>query len=84
MEAVWGLLGSGTIAMATIENLELPHISSLMARYKDRPVDFANAALVYLASRGFISAIFTVDQDDFETYRIDGKRRFHSLPAERP
>jgi predicted nucleic acid-binding protein len=55
-----------------------------MLRYKDLPMDFADATLVYLAERENISAIFTVDQGDFAAYRIAGKRRFHILPVERP
>jgi uncharacterized protein len=84
MDAVWAQLRSGTIAMAAIENGELPYIAALMARYKDRPMDFADATLVYLAQRESIEAVFTIDQNDFSTYRISGRRRFHVLPAERP
>jgi len=31
-----------------------------------------------------LATILTVDQADFEIYRIDGKRRFRVLPAQRP
>jgi uncharacterized protein len=84
VDAVWGQLSSGTIAIASIGNSELPQIAALMARYKDRPMDFADATLVHLAWRESIEAIFTVDQNDFSTYRISGRRRFHVLPVERP
>ncbi len=47
-------------------------------------MDFADATLVHLAKRESISTVFTVDFADFETYRIDGRRRFHVLPADRP
>ncbi len=72
------------IAMVSIDHAELPQIATLMARYKDRPMDFADATLVYLAHRESIEAIFTVDQNDFSTYRISGRRRFHILPVKRP
>jgi len=39
---------------------------------------------VYLAKREALSTIFTVDHADFETYRIEGRRRFRVLPASRP
>jgi uncharacterized protein len=84
MDAVWALLRSGTIVLTTIEHSELAQISTLMTRYKDRPMDFADATLVFLAERESIQAIFTVDQSDFATYRIAGKRRFRILPAEHP
>jgi len=52
-----------------------------MARYRDRPMDFADATLVHLAGRESLASILTVDHDDFETYRIEGRRRFRILPA---
>jgi uncharacterized protein len=55
-----------------------------MSRYWDRPMDFADATLVHLAKREALSTIFTVDYADFETYRIDGRRRFRIRPVKRP
>jgi hypothetical protein len=84
MEATWKFVRSGALLVATIEDGELPHLHTLMSRYWDRPMDFADATLVYLAKRESLSTILTVDQADFETYRIEGRRRFHVLPADRP
>ncbi len=84
MEAAWRLVRSGAIALAAIEDSELAQIQALMSRYSDRPMDFADATLVYLAKREGLSTIFTVDHADFETYRIEGRRRFRVLPAGRP
>ena len=84
MEAAWRLVRSGAIVLAAIEDSELPPIRALMSRYADRPMDFADATLVYLAKREALSTIFTVDHADFETYRIEGRRRFRVLPAGKP
>ena len=84
MEAAWRLVESGAILLAKIENVELPEIHDLMTRYADRPMDFADATLVHLAKREGLSTIFTVDHSDFDTYRIEGRRRFRVLPAARP
>jgi predicted nucleic acid-binding protein len=75
---------SGAVALATIEESELAQIHILMSRNWDRPMDFADATLVHLAKRESLATILTVDQADFATYRIEGRRRFHVLPAERP
>jgi hypothetical protein len=80
-EAAWALLLSGAIEIAPIRQEELAGIQSLMDRYSDRPMDFADATLVHLARRESISSILTVDLADFNTYRIEGKRRFRVLPA---
>jgi hypothetical protein len=36
---------------------------------------------VRLARREAVSQILTVDHDDSETYRIEGRRRFQVLPG---
>ena len=84
MESSWKFVRSGALLLAAIEDPELPEIHSLMSRYWDRPMDFADATLVYLARREGLSTVFTVDQADFETYRIDGRRKFRVLPRTRP
>jgi len=55
-----------------------------MVRYRDRPMDFADATLVHLAERESLTSVFTVDHDDFETYRIGGRRRFRVVPLRPP
>ena len=84
MEAAWALVRSGVIVLAAIENAELRDVHTLMSRYWDRPMDFADATLVYLAKRESLTTILTVDRADFDTYRIEGRRRFRVLPAKRP
>jgi predicted nucleic acid-binding protein len=54
-----------------------------MVRYRDRPMDFADATLVHLADRESLTSVFTVDHDDFETYRIGARRRFRIVPVRR-
>jgi predicted nucleic acid-binding protein len=84
MESAWKLVRSGAIELAAITHAELPQIHALMSRYWDRPMDFADATLVHLARQESLSTIFTVDHADFETYRIEGRRRFRVLPTKRP
>lgn len=78
--AAWKFLRSGAVTVAPIDDVDLGALDALMARYHDRPMDFADATLVHLARRESISTVFTVDHDDFETYRIEGRRRFRILP----
>ncbi len=80
MEAAWKVMRSGAVVLGTIEDSELPHLYGLMSRYWDRPMDFADATLVYLAKRESLSVVLTVDQADFATYRIEGKRQFRVVP----
>ena len=79
--AAWRLVRSGAFTVEPIVDADLDALDRLMARYRDRPMDFADASLVLLAERLEVRRILTVDHDDFETYRIGGRRRFDIVPA---
>lgn len=81
--ALFGLLISGAIRVHTPPADELQRISELMAQYQDRPMDFADAALVALAEREELKCIFTLD-DDFYFYRIKGRDAFDVLKPDLP
>ena len=81
VERAWGLLRSGAVTLLPITDVDAPHLERLMKRYADRPMDFADATLVRLAERESLSTIFTIDHDDFETYRVRGRTRFRILPS---
>jgi uncharacterized protein len=69
------------LTVLAISDEDLPELEALMLRDRDRPMDFADATLVHLARREDLTTIFTIDHNGFETYRIEGKRRFRILPA---
>ena len=79
--SAWRFVRSGAIALRTISDAELPEIEALMRKYSDRPMDLADATLVYLAQRESIGTVFTIDHDDFETYRIGSRKRFRLVPG---
>ncbi|MEP7010505.1 MAG: PIN domain-containing protein [Acidobacteriota bacterium] len=79
--AAWTLFRSGAVTLLPIGDEDLPALQALMDKYRDRPMDFADATLVHLARREGLTTIFTIDNDDFETYRIEGKRRFRIVPG---
>jgi hypothetical protein len=81
--ATWRFLRSGAVQVGPIADDDLPALDALMTRYADHPMDFADATLVHLAEREALTEIFTVDHDDFETYRIGGRRHFRIVPARR-
>jgi len=79
--AAWRFLRSGAVTVRSIGDEDLPALARLMKQYADRPMDFADATLVHLARKESVSTIFTIDHDDFETYRIAGRRRFRIVPS---
>lgn len=78
-DAVWGVLQSGGVTVLPIGDGDLPDVRALMDRYRDRPMDFADATLVHLARRENLQTILSVD-DDFLVYRIEGRRQFLVYP----
>ena len=50
-------------------------LRSLMDKYADRPMDFADASLVVLAVLQKMDTILSLDAD-FTAYRLPGKKRF--------
>ncbi|MGH9544269.1 MAG: type II toxin-antitoxin system VapC family toxin [Terriglobales bacterium] len=77
----WNFVRSGALTVRPIDDSDLPMLQALMVQYRDRPMDFADATLVHLAARESLSLILTIDHDDFETYRIGGRRKFTILPG---
>jgi uncharacterized protein len=80
---VWRLLRSGAIQTSPITNEELPLIKDLMDDYADRPMDFADATLVSSRRPRAPRTILTIDHDDFETYRLPGRKKITILPPRR-
>lgn len=81
LRAAWAFLRSGALTLLEIGDRDLPEIERLMIRYADRPMDFADATLVHLAARESVLTVFTVDNDDFETYRLPARRKLRILPG---
>lgn len=79
--AAWRLIRSGAITIRDIADEDLGVLDRLMEKYADRPMDFADATLVYLAEREQLTRIFTVNHSDFSTYRINGRKHFTIIPA---
>ena len=82
--AAWTFIRAGAVTVLPISDGDLPDLDALMRKYRDRPMDVADATLVHLARRESLSTIFTIDHDDFDTYRIDGRKRLRVLPPRRP
>jgi len=61
-----------------IQNIEISdfnNIGDLTKKYKDLPMDFADACLVHLAEKLNIDQIATIDRD-FSIYRIKKNKKF--------
>lgn len=57
-----------------------PRIAELLRKYADRPMDLADASMVWAAEHTGTIRILTADQADFEIYRTKTGKRFEVLP----
>lgn len=72
------LRGGATLVPQSMESLS--RAIALMERYKDIPMDFADATLVSLAEETGIHEVFTLDVKGFSAYRIHGRKTFKLWP----
>lgn len=69
-------VNKGAVEIQNIENSDFSRIRELISKYRDLPMDFADACLVFLAEKLNINMIATIDRD-FTIYRIKGRRKFN-------
>jgi predicted nucleic acid-binding protein len=70
----------GGAELVSLSPALLKQSASLMAKYADTPMDFADATLVALAQERGISSIVTLDRKDFSVYRIGSRKTFTMYP----
>jgi uncharacterized protein len=80
-EALWEMLEREVVKLLPLEQQDVSRIRELMKKYKDLPMDLADAALVAVAERERVRRIFTLDRRDFGVYRPARLGRFILLPA---
>jgi hypothetical protein len=69
-----------TVQLIPASTTSLLRCLSLMEKYQDVPMDYADATLVALAEEMQLGGIFTLDRRGFETYRWGRNRAFKVYP----
>ena len=78
--ALWDVINSVGVRFMDLGPDDCPRMRELMWKYRDLPMDLADAALVRVAEREGLRRIFTIDRQDFEIYRPHRFGRFEILP----
>lgn len=78
-EALWKLMERGDLQLVDLDKSLRKRVRTLMAKYRDRPMDLADASLVAVAEELGLRRVFTLDAD-FRVYRFKGKGRFEIVP----
>jgi predicted nucleic acid-binding protein len=69
-------IAKGGLAVAEVPVEAYPGLGRLLTRYARLDVDLTDVALVWLAEFLGEHRILTVDERDFATFRLKGKKRF--------
>ncbi len=69
------LLTDGLLSIYDIQSVDYVRLLQLMEKYRDLPMDLADATLVLAAENTRLTQIFTLDSD-FLIYRIHGRQPF--------
>lgn len=74
-EAIFDMIEDDALTVADIATVDLRRMKALMRKYRDLPMDFADAALVRVAEREHLTRIVTFDRH-FKVYALPGRARF--------
>lgn len=74
------MLESGNVGLLPLGRDDVRRMRDLMEKYRDLPMDFADAALMRVAEREDLDTVFTTDKKDFRIYRPLHVKHFKLLP----
>jgi uncharacterized protein len=80
-DALWEMIQAGAVEILPLGTDDVARMRDLMRKYRDLPMDVADAALVRVAERERLRRIFTLDRRDFQIYRPSRIGRFSVLPS---
>lgn len=69
----------GGLAVTEIPVRSYPDLAAYIQKYADQDIDFADAALVWLATQTGQRSILTVDETDFQVYRLKSGHTFEVI-----
>ena len=74
------LLLRGAFVMVPASPASLLRVAALMEKYRDVPMDYADATLVALGEEIGSDAVFTLDRRGFSAYRLNQRKAFQIAP----
>lgn len=79
-DALWEMLATEAVRLLALDRTDVARMRELMRKYRDLPMDLADAALVRTAERERLRRVFTLDRTDFQIYRPARIGRFMIVP----
>jgi predicted nucleic acid-binding protein len=78
-QALWQMIRRDLLTIAELDAKLALRAADLMERYRDHPMDLADATLVALAEALDLRTVFTLDEH-FRSYRMRSRRYLHVVP----
>jgi len=78
-QALWQWRAAGRLVLQDLSKEETDRMDELMDKYRDLPMDLADASLVAVADQLGMNTIFTLDKD-FHIYRLRDSSAFRIVP----
>ena len=70
----------GAFQLVPSSHASLKRVAALMEKYRNVPMDFADATLVVLGEELETDWVFTLDRRGFSTYRMNRRKPFRVIP----
>jgi hypothetical protein len=71
-------IAAGGLTLIEVPDSAKERVLSLIERYADRPMDVADATLLWLADSAGVTEILTLDESGFAAYRTPAGRRLRN------
>ena len=78
--ALWEMIVTESVTILPLDREDAPRMRELMRKYRDLPMDMADAASVRVAERENLRRIFSLDRRGFTVYRPQKLGRFSIIP----
>ena len=70
----------GAFVMVPASQASLARVAALMEKYRNVPMDYADATLVALGEELGTGQVFTLDRRGFSAYRLNQRKTFQLMP----
>ena len=77
--ALWKLYQDGKLLLRDLTTREIEFMQQSMKKYRDQPMDLADASLMAIAEFGGPKDVFTLDSD-FRIYRLSNGTALNIIP----
>lgn len=79
-DALLAMLDRQLVLVVELRREDVPRLRVLIRKYRDLPMDLADATLVRVAERDAVRQVFTLDRRDFQVYRLGRRETLTIIP----